>query len=74
LDTINNKIYLRGKKLTSKELHSQTTTVDILRILLNNINKDIPNKSLPQSSYSKNKNEMLGKIVLPLISLLEKVT
>lgn len=74
LDTVNNKIYLRWKKLTSKDLHSQTTTVEILKLLVNNINKDISNKDLPTSSYSKNKNEMLGKIVLPLIGLLEKVT
>ncbi|MEI8091529.1 MAG: hypothetical protein WCG98_04825 [bacterium] len=32
------------------------------------------NKELEISSYSKNKNEMLGKIVIPLISLIEKET
>ncbi|HCY21375.1 TPA: hypothetical protein DIC40_06055 [Patescibacteria group bacterium] len=32
------------------------------------------NKAFEVSSYSKNKNEMLGKIVLPLISLIEKET
>ena len=36
--------------------------------------KDISNKEFPVSSYSKNKNDMLGKIVLPLIELIEKET
>ena len=71
---INNKIYINGRKLTSEDLHSQTGTVDILKILMENIGKDISNKDLPISSYSKNKNDMLGKIVLPLIELIEKET
>ncbi|HBB04018.1 TPA: hypothetical protein DCZ39_03930 [Patescibacteria group bacterium] len=71
---INNKIYINGRKLTSEDLHSQTGTVDILKVLIENIGKDISNKALPVSSYSKNKNDMLGKIVLPLIELIEKET
>lgn len=71
---INNKIYINGRKLTSEDLHSQTGTVDILKILMENIGKDISNKELPVSSYSKNKNDMLGKIVIPLIELIEKET
>jgi hypothetical protein len=58
LDTINDRVYLYGQKLTSKDLHSQNTTVEILGLLVKNINKEITNKSLPISSYSINKNEM----------------
>ncbi len=72
LDMINNKIYINGRRLTSEDLHSQTATVDILKILIENIGKDIANKELSVSSYSKNKNDMLGKIVIPLIELIEK--
>jgi hypothetical protein len=43
-------------------------------MLLENPGKDISNKQLPISSYSKNKNDMLGKIVIPLLSLIEKKT
>jgi hypothetical protein len=68
----NNKIYINGRKLTSEDLHSQTATVDILKILIENVGKDISNKDFVVSSYSKNKNDMLGKIVLPLIELIEK--
>jgi len=74
LDAIDNKIYLNGKKLTSADLCSQSSTISILGKLLENIGKDVGNKELEVSSYSKNKNEMLGKIVIPIISLLEKET
>ncbi len=72
LDLVNRKIYLDWEKLTSKQIHSQNTTIDILEILLKNIWKDISNKDLPKSSYTSNKNEMLWKIVLPLLKLIEK--
>jgi hypothetical protein len=42
--------------------------------LLDDIGKDIPNTEFEISSYTKNKNEMLWKIILPLISLVEKET
>jgi hypothetical protein len=71
---IKNKIYINGRKLTSEDLHSQTATVDILKVLIENIGKDIFNKEFVVSSYSKNKNDMLGKIVLPLIELIERET
>ena len=72
LDTINNKIYLNWKKLTSQDLHSQSATIEILKILINNPGKDMNNDCFPSSSYSKNKNEMFGKIVIPLIDLISK--
>jgi len=72
LDLINRKIYLDWEKLTSKEIHSQNTTIDILEILLSRLWEDVSNNDLPKSSYSSNKNEMLWKIVLPLLKLIEK--
>ncbi len=74
LDMINNKMYINGRKLTSEDLHSQTATVDILNLLIKNISKEVHNKEFGISSYSKNKNDMLGKIVLPLIELIERET
>ena len=70
LDTINNKMYLNGQKLTSQDLHSQSATIEILKLLIKNSGKDLSNTSFPSSSYSKNKNEMFGKIVIPLIDLM----
>jgi hypothetical protein len=72
LDMLNNKIYINGRKLTSSDIHSQTATVDILKVLINNIGKDISNKEFIASSYSKNKNDMQGKIIIPLIELIQK--
>ncbi len=74
LDMLNNKIFINGRKLTSEDLHSQTATVDILKILIENTGKDVSNRTFVVSSYSKNKNDMLGKIVLPFIELIEKET
>jgi len=72
LDLISRKLYLDGEKLNSKQIHSQNTTIEILEILLKNIGEDIQNKNLPKSSYSSNKNEMLWKIILPLVKLIEE--
>lgn len=72
LDLINKKIYLDWEKLTSKHIHSQNTTIDILKKLLSYKWKDISNKDLPKSSYSTNKNEMLWKIIIPLVKLIEE--
>jgi len=72
LDLVKRKIYLDWKKLTSKEIHSQNTTIDILEMLLDRLWEDISNKEFPKSSYSNNKNEMVGKIVLPLLKLIHK--
>ena len=74
LNVIENKIYFDGKKLTSDDVKSQTTTINILCTLVDKIGTDVANKELDISSYSKNKNEMLGKIVIPLIEFLEKKT
>jgi len=72
LDCTNNKLYVNDKKVTSEELHSQTTTIDVLQMLMKHIGKDVHNKQLPASSYSKNKNTMLSKIVIPFIKLTKK--
>jgi len=34
--------------------------------------KDISNKDFIASSYSKNKNDMQGKIIIPLLELIQK--
>ena len=74
LDTINNKIYINWEKMTAKELKTQTTTIDILQILSAKMWEDINNKTLTRSAYSTNKNEMMWKIVLPLIRLISEKT
>jgi len=72
LDLVNRKMYLDGEKLTSKDLHSQSTTIDVLEILLANLSQEVSSTLLPISSYSSSKNEMLGKIIFPLLKLIEE--
>lgn len=69
LDTIQGRIYIRGTKLTSKEIHSQNTTIDMMKLLLENIGQEVSNSKLPVSTYSQNKNELLSKVVIPLLKL-----
>lgn len=73
LDTIEKKIYINWQKVNSKEIPSQTSSVDILCKLLDNVWKDILNTSFCIWSYSKNKNEMLWKIILPMNKLVLKI-
>lgn len=73
-DMIHNKMYLNGEKLTSKDIPSQNTTIEIIIKLLENKGEEISNKDLPNSSYSGNKNEMLGKIVMPFLKFIEEKT
>lgn len=69
LDTVGSRIYIKGIKLTSKEIHSQNTTIDMLKILIENMGNEVPNSRLPTSTYSQNKNELLSKVVLPIKKL-----
>lgn len=71
LDRIYNKVYIDGKKLTHKDMCSQSWTVEIVTRLMRNEWQYVDNGDLPMSSYSKNKNEMLWKIVLPFKQLVQ---
>ena len=72
LDSINNKIYLQGKSTNSKDLPSQKTTIDILKILLDKPNQRVSNKELPTSSYTSQRNELQSKIIGPLKKLVKE--
>jgi hypothetical protein len=60
------KIYCDGKMLTSTQLPSQRAAIEVLRKLRLSGVGLIKNTDLTHSTYSKNKNEMQGKIVWPL--------
>ena len=72
LDCIEWKIYINWKDLTSKDLVSQSSTVEILDYLISNIWQTVSSKDLPYSSYSTQRNQMAGKIILPLKKLTKK--
>lgn len=69
LDTIQGRIYIKGMKLTSRDIHSQNTTIDMFRILLENMGQEVSNTELPVSTYSQNKSEIQGKVVIPIRKL-----
>jgi len=71
LDLTKNKISLNWEKLTSKQLKSQNTTIEVLLKLLENKWEFISNKDLTLSSYSTNKNDMSSKIISPLQKLIK---
>ena len=72
LDTIEGTIRIRGDRLTSKDIHSQNSTIDMLSILLEHMGETVSNSRLPLSTYSQNKNELLSKVVLPIKKLSKK--
>ena len=72
LDLTKNKVFLNWNKLTSKELKSQNTTIEVLLKLLENKWEFVSNKELSLSSYSTNKNDMSSKIISPLQKLIKK--
>ena len=73
-DLINNKIYINWEKLTSKEIHSQNFTIELIVKLLDKLWEDIQNKELSSSTYSKSKSEMIWKIIVPIIKVIEEKT
>ncbi len=72
LDTVSGKVFVNGIQATHKDLFTQSWTVEIFDILLQHIGKTVNNADLPSSSYSKSKNDMTGKILLPLQQLAKK--
>jgi len=65
-------MYWNGKAVTSKDLKSQSTTIQLLDLLLKNVGEDVKSSLLPHSSYTKNKTEMIGKITAPLMHFIEE--
>ena len=72
LDNINNEIYVKGQHLTSKEIHSASKTIDIVQFLLNHVGKEIKNSDFPESSYTRDRNELQGKVIGPLIKIVNR--
>lgn len=71
LDTISSKIYIQGQKITSKDLFSQSSTCDVLQILLQNPWISLSNAKFPPSSYSRNKWDMISKVIVPIKELIK---
>jgi mevalonate kinase len=67
-DTINNKIYIKGRGFDSSSLPSQKATIEILQKLLRAKGKKLKNTELPKS-YAENRYDLQSKITAPLSRL-----
>ena len=72
LDTLEEDIYIRGRKLTSKDIKTARETVAVLKILIENLDKFVPSSSFSRSSYAADRGEFQSKIVSPINKVLEK--
>lgn len=71
-DCVDGKIYINNEVTNHNEILTQSGTVDIIKILFENMGAYVNNSKLPPSSYSKNKNDMVGKIIWPLQEFVQK--
>jgi len=72
LDTINKKILINWKKIDSKTIKSQSFTIDMMILLIENITKDVPNSLFPFSSYKNDRNQIQWKIIIPFLKLIKE--
>lgn len=71
LDSEEKKIYVQGKLLSSRELHSARKTIEILTVLLHHGGEWVSADGFLPSSYI-DRNEMQSKIVSPFCAAVEK--
>lgn len=72
VDLIKNKIHILGQQCTSLELFSQYSTVELLSTYFLNEKKPFNSKALSPSSYTKNKNDLLSKVIKPFVKLVKE--
>lgn len=73
-DTVTMKVLLNGEQLTSKDIPSQSTAVEIFTRLLEKDDREVLSSNLPASSYARDKGLMAGKVIMPLKTFVEKAT
>ena len=71
---VDGTVWIGGKPASGADLHSQKATLGLLSKLLEQKNEDVSCRDFPRSSYTQNKNEMQGKIILPLLRLIRDRT
>ena len=72
-DGVKNKIYVNWKVLTSKDIKSATTTIELLYYLLKSEDHTVKNNELWPSSFSGQQNQMDSKIINPFVKCIKKV-
>ncbi len=72
-DWVKNKIYVNGKVLTSKDIKSATTTIELFEHILKSEDHSVKNNELWPSSFSWQQNQMESKIINPFVKYIKKV-
>ena len=72
-DGVKNKVYVSGKVLTSKDIKSATTTIELFEHILKSENHEVKNNELWPSSFSGQQNQMESKIINPFVKYVKKV-
>ena len=73
-DQINNEVYVKGQKFSSKELPTKKATIEFFNFLAGHIGEIMLNDKLPQSSYASYRNELQGKVIGPISKLVREHT
>ncbi len=71
-DEVKNKIYVNGKVLTSKDIKSATTTIELFEHILKSGDHEVKNNELWPSSFSWQQNQMESKIINPFVKYIKK--
>lgn len=74
LDEVEETIFVKGRQLTSKDIHSSVATISILKELIKKVGEPVANATLPISSYTQDRNELQSKIISPLCKILNTRT
>ena len=72
-DGVKNKVYVNWKVLTSKDIKSATTTIELFYYLLKSEDHTVKNNELWPSSFSWQQNQMESKIINPFVKYIKKV-
>jgi len=72
LDSTRAEMYIRGEKLTSKDIRTATVTIPVVKMMMENVGKELQKSLLPQSHYLADRNEFQSKIASPLVRAIEK--
>ncbi len=71
-DMVRNEVRIDSRILGSKELPSKSGAIAIFSVLIERAGSDIESRQLGASSYTKNRNEMLSKIITPIQKAVEQ--
>ena len=72
LSVMENKIYIKGQPLSSKELSSSKATIEIFKKILRKHDFKLNNREFAQTSYGQNRYDLQSKIFIPLNKALKK--